>query len=426
MNRNLAEDAFSLRKGNQPLQGRFYWQGEDTILVFAPEVPLTDGCGFTIEVTETAEDRYGNSLSEPFDFCFFTAEELLPPEVILFEPPDGGQVASLRTPIRIMFSEPVDPASFYPGFTVFPSIAGGISWQSGGAEVEFLPLADYQPGETYEVVLGDGISDPSGNQLAEEVRFTFTVNGTQQPSIESVTTLREGRLLLPLQLGGGVDPSLGIEKDECFLFTFSREPTEKQKLDLFTVEPATPFVLSWDPENRFCELRFEEDLCWNQVYTIELLGLTYSFVINGQQSLPITVTALTYCPDLNAPPGEDKYVSLQFADNVDFSSAVSPAFDFHLEHAPHSEVNIGSFLTAFELTTVPACVSITLRDVELSPLAIDPNVLPGPGRSIVRLHCSVIEDPATTGTITFRLSTELRDSARNHLAEDYVLLVNNN
>ena len=67
-----------------------------------------------------------------------------------------------------------------------------------------------------------------------------------------------------------------------------------------------------------------------------------------------------------------------------------------------------------------------MKDIELSPLAIDPDPLPVSGQSVVRLHCAILEDPAQTGTITFRLGTELRDSAGNHLAEEYVLLVDNN
>jgi hypothetical protein len=426
MNRVLAEEAFSLSRENHQLQGHFSWLEGGTVLVFAPEAPLSDGWRFTIQVAEAAEDLYGNSMSEPFNFCFTTARELLPPEVVLHEPADGEQVSSKRTPIRIVFSEPIDPESFYPGFSLFPSVQGGFSWSSGGEEVEFTPTADYRSGETYEVVLDREISDRSGNRLAEEIHFEFSVSDILQPAIESVTTVGDGKLLIPLQLGGGIDPSLEIEKDECFLFTFSRGPTEEQKVDLFNVEPFTPFVLSWDGGSRFCELRFEEHLCWDQVYAIELLGLTYTFLVNGQQSLPIRVAALTYCPDLNAPPGDDKFVLLGFADNVDFSGAVAPAFDFHLEHAPGLQVDLGSFLQAFDLTILPACVSVTPGDVELSPLAVDPYLLPEEGWSVVRLHCWVVEDPAVTGTITFKLSTELHDSAGNHLAEDYVLLVNNN
>ncbi len=309
---------------------------------------------------------------------------------------------------------------------MFPSVEGGFFWDTDGAQVEFTPLAEYQPGETYAVVLDREISDKSGNRLGEEIRFEFYVGDVPHPSVESVTTLDSGAPLVPLELGGGIDPSLKIEKDERFLFTFSESPNETQKRDLFTVNPFTPYELNWDEDNRQCEFGFEEDLQWNQVYTIEVLGMTYSFLVNGEQSVPIAVTALTYCPDLDASSGDDKFLLFHFADNVDFSGAVAPAFDFHLEHAAGSAVDVGSFLQALEITVVQACVAITRRDVELSPLAVDPYLLPGPGQSVVRLHCSVTDDPAVTGTITFRLGTELRDSKGNHLAEDYILLVNNN
>jgi hypothetical protein len=426
MNRILAEDAFSLSRDNQSLQGRFSWQNADTLLIFTPEVPLETGYRFAVRVAESAEDLYGNSLSEPFDFCFATARELVPPEVLLHEPADGQLLSSARVPIRIVFSESIDPSSFYPHFSLFPSVRGGFTWDADGEQVQFTPLADYQPGQSYEVVLGREISDRSGNQLAEEIRFEFCINDSLQPLIEDVMTLKGGQILVPLQQGGAIDPSLKIEKDEGFLFAFSRSPTEEQKLDLFSVQPSAPFSLNWDVDNSNCELTFQENLCWNQVYSIEVLGLTYAFLVNGEQSVPITVTALTYCADLYAFPDENKFVLLEFAENVDFSSAVYPAFDFHLEHAPGVGVDIGSFLRAFDVSVVPACVSMTMKDIELSPLSIDPYPVPGPGQSVVRLLCSIVEDPGVTGTITFRLSTELRDSAGNHLAEDYVLLVDNN
>jgi hypothetical protein len=64
-------------------------------------------------------------------------------------------------------------------------------------------------------------------------------------------------------------------------------------------------------------------------------------------------------------------------------------------------------------------------DVAISPLAIDPQPLPASDESVARLFCTVIEDPAVSGTITFRLDTTLQDNLSNHLAEDFVLLVNN-
>lgn len=426
MNRVLAEDAFSLSRDHKPLRGRFLWRKSDTTLVFVPEAPLANGCRFAVHVADTAEDLYGNSQREPFDFHFATAQELVPPEVLLHEPANGQRLSPGHIPIRIVFSESIDPSSFYPHFSLFPTVQGSFTWDADGRQVEFTPLADYHPGQSYEVVLGREIADWSGNRLADDILFEFTITDNLQPLVESVTTLKDGQILVALQSGGGIDPLLKIEKDEVFRVAFSQGPTEEQKIDLFSVEPFIPFVLTWGVDNGSCELAFQEDLCWNQVYSIELLGLTYTFVVNGEQSVPLSVTALSYCPDLNAPFDDDKFVLLEYAENIDFSGAVSPAFDFHLNHVPGLAVDIGSFLKAFELTIEPACVSVAMHDIECSPLSVDPYPAPGPGQSVVRLHCSILEDPAVTGTITFRLGTELRDSGGNHLAEDYVLLLDNN
>ena len=89
-------------------------------------------------------------------------------------------------------------------------------------------------------------------------------------------------------------------------------------------------------------------------------------------------------------------------------------------------MDIGSFIKALDIETVSQCVSITMRDIELSPLSIDPHSIPAEGQSVVRLHCSIFDDPGAVGTVLFRLDTQLRDTAENHLAQEYVLLLNNN
>lgn len=425
MNRPLCEDAFSLTRDADRVRGNFAWREQDSVLVFFPTVPVSKRCRYTLTVAATAEDIYGNSLAEPFAFDFVTGEELIPPEVLSYTPADGATGISPRESIRVVFSEPIDEASFYSGFSLFPTVRGGFLWFSEGAEVHFLPVADYQFGRSYEVVLSQEISDRSGNRLAEDFHFSFRVQEVIEPSIVSVETVEGGRVLVPTQSGGGIDPSLGIEKDETFLLTFSQVLSEEQKIDLITVDPYTTFTVAWTPENRSCIFGFAESLLWNQVYRLEVLGQTYTFVINGPNSIPITVTGISYCADLGAPPGVDKFVPLQFAGNYDFSDSVVPAFDFHLHHADGAQIDLGSFLKSLDITIAPVCISLTPIDIQISPLAIDPQPLPAADESVVRLLCTLIEDPAVSGTITFRLDTTLQDNLSNHLAEDFVLLVNN-
>jgi hypothetical protein len=424
MNRTVCEEAFSLNRDNDPVGGNFSWRSGDTILVFVPELPVAAGSSYSVKINAGAEDIYGNSLAAPFDFEFTTAEELIPPELLTHEPRDGEQGISRRQTIRLVFSEPVDRASLYTGFSLLPSVYGGFLWFQEGAEVHFLPLEDYQPGQTYEVVLSDELADRSGNRLEQSVSFSFQVLDVQEPSIISLQTSDDGQVLVSLEDGGSLDPSLEIEKDETFLLTFSQPLTVEQKIDLVEVDPATRYSLTWD--DRSCTLVFTEPLLWSQVYRLEVLGQTYTFLINGPGSVPITVEGISYCPDLSAPYGPDKFVPLQFAGNYDFSDAVAPAFDFHLRHAVGRRVDIGSFLVALDISVVPDCLSLTPTDIELSPLAVDPYPLPAEGQSVVRLFCTLIEDTGITGTVTFRLDGSLRDDGDNYLSEDFVLLINNN
>ncbi len=423
MNRPLCEEAFSLSRDADRVRGNFAWREKDTVLVFFPAVPVAKSCRYTLAVAATAEDIYGNSLAQSFTFGFITGEELTPPEVLSHAPIDGATGVSPRESIRIVFSEPIDEASFYSGFSLFPSTSGGFRWFSNGEEVHFLPLADYQFGGSYEVVLSQEISDRSGNRLEGDFQFCFRVQEVIEPSIVSVETVEGGRILP--QSGGGIDPSLEIEKDERFLLTFSQGLSEERKIGLIKVDPHTTFTVTWNGENRSCILGFDEYLLWNRVYRMEVLGQIYTFVINGPKSMPITVTGISYCADLEAPPGIDKFVPLQFAGNYDFGDSVAPAFDFHLHHAEGAQIDLGSFLKSLDIVIAPACISLMPLDIRISPLAVDPEPLPAPEESVVRLLCTLIEDPAVSGTITFRLDTTLQDNLSNRLTEDFVLLINN-
>lgn len=426
MQRSLCEQAFELRREDSAVSGHFSWRNGDTTLEFIPEIPFSENRRYSVAVAATAEDNYGNSLAERFLFEFATSRESVAPGVVLHEPADGARVHGKRAPVRIVFSEPMDEASFYGGFSLFPPVYGGFVWNASGQEVVFTPLVDYAEGQIYEVHLERSVRDRSGNRLDKPLCFNFQTDSFAKPSIITMETVPDGRLLVPLESGGGLDGSLEIEKDEQFLLTFSQRLTEQQKTGLLHIEPPVAHFLSWENEQDRCTLGFDVFLQWNQVYVVEVLGRTYEFVVDGPGSLPPSIRQITYCADLGAPAGAEKYILLAFADNADFTDAQTPAFDFYIDHAVDAEVNIGSFLKALDIAVVPQCLSITLHDIELSPLSIDPLTIPAEGQSIVRLRCSIFDDPAVAGTVSFRVDTQLQDTAQNHLSQDYVLILNNN
>ena len=140
MNRPLCEEAFSLTKDADKVRGNFAWREQDSVLVFSPAVPVSKGCCYALTVAATAEDIYGNSLAEPFAFDFVTGEELIPPEVLSHAPADGAVGISPRESIRVVFSEPIDEASFYSGFSLFPRSAAGSCGFRKERKCIFYPL----------------------------------------------------------------------------------------------------------------------------------------------------------------------------------------------------------------------------------------------------------------------------------------------
>lgn len=92
------------------------------------------------------------------------AGDLTPPYIVSTQPADGAVQASLTVPVRITFSEPIDPASFAYSFIPNP---GGLSvaWSADSLEAsiahgEFLP-------DTLYLVEVTAAMDTAGNPLSE-------------------------------------------------------------------------------------------------------------------------------------------------------------------------------------------------------------------------------------------------------------------
>ena len=433
MNRPVTEQAFSLEQassagqGRRACEGRFAWRGDDRVLVFTPLVPPAPGWEYTFTVSRAAEDVHGNSLEAPFHFRFRTGVDDERPRILSLLPADGSVVSSLRQEIVVEFSEPVDRASFYAGFSVFPAVPGSFVWSAGGQRVSLRPLADYTAGTQYTLTLRTGITDPSGNALDQELRSHFRVEAAPKPEVQRLSTVQGERVLDPVSAGVALNTTQGIEKDERFLVSFSREVPAAQRAAALAVEPRASLGVSWSDEPASCTVSFLEPLLWQQVYTLKVLDQEYAFLVNGAGSRPPEVEALTLCLDL-AAPGPAEYIPLEYAANYGFGDEprTNAAFDVHLSHAVGARIDLGSFLEALTVSITGGCLQLAWERVVVDPPAPSPQPPPGPGRSVVRLHCSLFDDPTAAGTFSLSLSTALRDSLDNHLRGEYTLLFNNN
>ena len=121
------------------------------------------------------------------------------PTVLSTDPAGGAEAASLTGPIRITFSEPVDPAND----TLSPLVltGGGRELEGelarlGPAELAVTPVYALDPGVAYEAVLPWwAVSDTAGNPMEEDVRWSFRAAGAVLPELQAARLMEHVAVL---------------------------------------------------------------------------------------------------------------------------------------------------------------------------------------------------------------------------------------
>jgi len=86
----------------------------------------------------------------------FFGNKLLPPEVVVTYPGDGGRSIPLDTAIEFQFDRPVNKSSFEKAFTITPNIPGKFEWY-GDSAVTFIPDSKLTLASSYTVKVGFGV-----------------------------------------------------------------------------------------------------------------------------------------------------------------------------------------------------------------------------------------------------------------------------
>ncbi|CAG1014653.1 Tol-Pal system protein TolB [Anaerolineae bacterium] len=87
-------------------------------------------------------------------------------------PADQAGEARVTSPIRIQFSERMNPESVESHFRIDPPMSGRFSWV--GAVLTFYPERAWSLGVRYTITLSAGAQAQQGRQLKESVRWTFS------------------------------------------------------------------------------------------------------------------------------------------------------------------------------------------------------------------------------------------------------------
>ena len=120
----------------------------DTVATLTPLAPLKDETRYVIRV-ENVKDRVGKVMPARYTSTFTTVD-ITAPSFVSINPAVGANGVPVYTPVRIQFSEPIDPAKFGgPPFTMTGpqgvAIAGRLDYIQGNTILVFtpnIPLAD--------------------------------------------------------------------------------------------------------------------------------------------------------------------------------------------------------------------------------------------------------------------------------------------
>lgn len=171
------EDALRL---TPDLEHELRWSGE--LLEIVPAEPLRPDTRYRVRIAADAADVAGVALDAVFELSFRTIAVGLEPSLLV--PADGTDGISVRTPVAVLFDEPIDPDSVSDEtLRIEPEVDGSlelIAAPDGDGDpddlrlLHFVPSAPLPPNTTFEVELAAGVADAAGGQLGEPLTWSFT------------------------------------------------------------------------------------------------------------------------------------------------------------------------------------------------------------------------------------------------------------
>jgi Tol biopolymer transport system component len=101
--------------------------------------------------------------------------------------PAPGSTVSVRPPIRVQFTRPIDRASVEGAVTISPEIPFDLNWVDN--QLRIVPHGPLQAETTYTVTVGPGVQDFMGVTLEGQLQWQFR---TRQPRIAFIRSAADG------------------------------------------------------------------------------------------------------------------------------------------------------------------------------------------------------------------------------------------
>ncbi len=404
MKKEITEQAFSCICNEEMLSGTFVWNEKK--MSFYPDAGIKDKSRYEVEVGTRAEDKYGNSLKEVFNYVFSTKEKEEKFYVQKMNISDGKVVTNLMQPIEITFSSPVDQARFYQGFEISPRVLGASSFKNDDLAVIFAPLEKLDWNSTYTITLKKSISDQYGNTLPSDYNITFTTGEEPVSSLERLS-IKGG-----VELVSGNTVNRDIEKDVSLVLAYSGPADSKTIRNPLSISPAQDYTAKWNGTHTECAINFKKPLPYKTLMEV-IAGKDkrYLLYVDGENSQPIKVQEVRFYQDYISGNSE----VLEYGSGIVFETGDQACFEFVLSAGSTAEI-----FTADAYGAVDVAVSrgnLTIEQTRLETERISP------GTIYIRVFCSITAGTVQT-PVVISVNGTLNDSNGNTLDKDYVLRIN--
>lgn len=176
--------------------------------VITPSSPLVKSRVYYIVVFPNVQDLAGNQMLNAYITYFTTLlSDTVKPTITSTNPVNGATGVTSDT-VKIVFSEPMDPASI-TGSTIVVTgpggvpVSGTVSYDAASATASFLPDASFAFASDYTVTITTGVRDLAGNYMAavKVIKFT-TIQATAPAAMSAYSQIP------PFIVGGTVQPNV--------------------------------------------------------------------------------------------------------------------------------------------------------------------------------------------------------------------------
>ena len=205
----FTKSAFTLRQGANPISGTLTCVG--AVVTFRPTTNLAYNTFYIATVTAGVKDLAGNALENEVIWSFTTAAETdtSAPSIISVSPSKSATGVQVNTTLKAAFSEAMNALSLTMAtFTLSGGVGGAVTY--GDNIVSFTPSANLSYATTYTATITTGVSDLTGNAMANDYAWSFTTesapvnNGpppVNPPNPVRMVTLTDSDLPQPPVLG---------------------------------------------------------------------------------------------------------------------------------------------------------------------------------------------------------------------------------